>query len=119
MEIRRVFIVGDTLFAETLAKLLAGDKTVQVAGTASSLDEALPQIKPCYPDMVIVAGVERVPDAAFAHFLVEYPDIPILCTDLGTNDVQIVVNRRISVHNTDDLLAIIAALPKRTDMERL
>jgi chemotaxis response regulator CheB len=119
MEIRRVFIVGDTLFAETLAKLLAGDETIRVAGTASCLDEALPLLKPCYPDMVIVAGVERVPDAAFARFLMEYPDIPILCTDLGTNDVQIVVNRRISVHNADDLLAIIANLPKRTDMERL
>lgn len=113
MEIRRVFIVGDTLFAETLANLLAGDATIQLAGTANSLDEALPQLKPCHPDTVIVAGVERVPDASFAHFLVEYPDVPILCTDLGTNDVQLVVNRRISVHNTGDLLAIIAALPKR------
>jgi DNA-binding NarL/FixJ family response regulator len=118
MEMRRVFIVGDTLFAETLANLLAGDRTIQVAGTTSCLDEALSLLEPCDPDMVIVAGVEWVPDAAFVRFLVEYPDIPILCTDLGTNDVQIVVNRRVSVHNTDDLLAIIAALPKRTDMER-
>jgi chemotaxis response regulator CheB len=119
MGMRRVFIVGNTLFAETLAKLLAGDETIQVVGTACSLDEVLPQIEPGLPDAVIVAGVERVPDEAFVRFLVEYPDIPILSTDLGTNDVQIVVNRRISVHNTDDLLAIIATLPKRTDMERL
>ena len=113
MEMSRVFIVGDTLFAETLAKMLATDGTVQVIGTASSLEAALPQLKLCHPDAVIVAGVERVPDAAFARFLVENPEISILCTDLGTNDVQIVVNQRISVHTTSDLLAIIAALPKR------
>jgi len=113
MEIRRVFIIGDTLFAETLAKLLAADVTIRVTGTASSLDEALPQLEPYHPDAVIVAGVERVPDAVFARFLAEYPEISILCTDLSTNDVQIVINQRISVHNSSDLLAIIAALPKR------
>jgi DNA-binding NarL/FixJ family response regulator len=113
MEMSRVFIVGDTLFAENLAKLLAADPTIQVTGTASSLEAALPQLKPCHPDAVIVAGVERVPDAAFARFLVENPEISILCTDLGTNDVQVVFNQRISVHNSNDLLAIIAALPKR------
>jgi DNA-binding NarL/FixJ family response regulator len=113
MEIRRVFIVGDTLFAETLAKLLAADATIQVTGTANNLSDALPQLRPCHPDVVIVAGVNRVPDAAFARFLVECPETSILCTDLGTNDIQIVFNQRVSVHNSSDLLAIIAALPKR------
>jgi DNA-binding NarL/FixJ family response regulator len=113
MEIRRVFIIGDTLFAETLAKLLAEDDTIQVAGTASGLEEALRLLKNCRPDAVIVAGVERLPGAAFARFLVEYPEISILSTNLDTNDVQVVVNQRISVHNTGDLLAVIAALPKR------
>lgn len=113
MEIRRVFIIGDSLFAETLAKLLAGDDTIQVAGTACSLDEALPQLKPSHPDAVIVAGVERLPDAAFARFLSEYPEISLLCTDLDTNDIRVVVKQRFSVHTTHDLLAVIAALPRR------
>lgn len=113
MEARRIFIIGDTLFAETLAKLLAVDARIQVSGTANTLDDALPQLEPCHPDAVIVAGVNRVPDAAFARFLVECPEMSILCTDLGTNDVQIVLNQRVSVHNSSDLLAIIAALPRR------
>jgi DNA-binding NarL/FixJ family response regulator len=113
METRRIFIIGDTLFAETLAKLLAADDTIQVSGTANNLDDALPQLRPSHPDAVIVAGVNRMPDAVFARFLVECPEISILCTDLGTNDVQIVVNQRVSVHNSGDLLAIITALPKR------
>jgi hypothetical protein len=113
MEARRIFIIGDTLFAETLANLLAADDTIQVSGTANTLDDALPQLKPCHLDAVIVAGVNRVPDAAFARFLVECPEMSILCTDLGTNDVQIVLNQRVSVHNSSDLLAIIAALPRR------
>jgi hypothetical protein len=43
MEIRRVFIVGDTLFAETLAKLLAR-RHDQVTGTANNRGDALPQL---------------------------------------------------------------------------
>jgi len=113
METRRVLIVGDTLFAETLAKLLAQDATTLVVGTASSLEEALPAIKTSCVDAVLVAGVERLPESVFSQIFAANPDISILCTDLDTNDVQVMVKQRISVHTTGDLLAVIATLPKR------
>ncbi len=113
MDAHQVFIIGDSLFAETLAKLLVNDVTIQVEEIASSLEEALPRLKANPPDVVIVAGVNRLSEAAFAHILSEIPDISILCIDLGTNDVQVVTNQRVSVHTTSDLLAVIGALPKQ------
>jgi len=44
MDVRRVFIVGDSLFAETLAQTLAGVEAVEIAGSAPSAEAALPQI---------------------------------------------------------------------------
>jgi len=113
METRRVLIVGDTLFAENLTQMLAQDATVQIAGSVSSLEEALPTLNSCPLDAVIVAGVDRLPEAALSQFLLVYPDVSILCTDLATNDVQVIVNQRLNVRSTGDLLAIIAKLPKR------
>jgi len=113
MELHQVFIIGDSLFAETLAKLLLNNAAIQVAEIAPSLEEAIPRLKTSRPDVVIVAGVNRLSEASFAHFLSEIPEISILCIDLGTNDVQVVTNQRVSVHTTGDLLAVINALPKR------
>ena len=113
MQVHQVFIIGDSLFAETLAKLLVNNAAIQVAETASSLEEAIPRLKINCPDVVIVAGVNQLSETTFAHFLSEIPEISILCIDLGTNDVQVVTNQRVSVHTTGDLLAVISALPKR------
>ena len=108
-----MLIVGDTLFAENLTQMLAQDPTVQIAGTVSSIEDALSTLQSGPLDAVIVAGVDRLPETALSQFLQVHPDASILCTDLETNDVQVIVNQRLSVRSSGDLLAIIATLPKR------
>ena len=114
METRRVLIVGDTLFAETLAQLLARDESIQVAGNVSTLQDALPALRASRLDAVIVAGVDRLPESALSDLLSIHPEVSIICLDLCANDIQVIVNQRLSVRSTGDLLAVIASLPKIT-----
>ena len=55
MELRNVFVVGDSLFAETLIQLLGDSQTVSVIGTAPTPEDAIPKLKSQTPDAVIVA----------------------------------------------------------------
>jgi chemotaxis response regulator CheB len=114
VEKRRIFIVGDTLFAETLTQLLAHQPAVEIAGSASDLLEALPLLPTCDPDVVIVARVASQPDATFARFLSACPQLPVICLDLSSNDLQVIVSQRLVAHSSNDLLVAIASMPKRS-----
>ena len=113
MEKRRILIAGDTLFTETLAQLLARDATVEVVGVAPDLEAARQLLDSHSPDALIYTGEPGELAAPFARLLSSYPDLPVLCTDLSSNAIQVIVSRRISVHSSNDLMAAITALPKR------
>ena len=114
MEARRVFIVGNSLFAESLARTLAS-ATVEVSGSAPTPEAAIPMIKAQCPDAVIVANAsaEETPPAIFGQFLAAYPDLPIIYADLSADNVQVITSQRVGTRSSD-LLAAIAALPKRS-----
>ncbi len=112
MEKRRIFIVGDSLFAETLTQLLGQEQVVEIVGTASTLAGALSLLSNSHPDVVIVARVASQPDAAFARFLSACPQLPVICLDLSSNDLQVIVSQRLIAHSSNDLLAAIASLPR-------
>lgn len=112
MEKRRIFIVGDSLFAETLTQLLGQEEAVNIVGMTSTLTGALPLLAACHPDVVIIARESSQPDAAFAHFLSIYPQLPVICLDLSSNDLQIIVSQHQIAHSSSDILAVITALPK-------
>lgn len=111
MELRNVFVVGDSLFAETLIQLLGDSQTVSVIGTAPTPEDALPLLKSQSPDAVIVAVADESIVAAFAPILVANPNLPIIHADLNTNQMQVITNQSIDAR-VSDLLAAIAALPK-------
>lgn len=111
-EAHRVFIVGDSLFAETLAQMLTGSGVAAVAGVAPTIEQALPWLQTETPDVVIVAGPETAGPATVNPLLAANPDLSIICADLNTDYVQIITSQRISAHRAD-LLAAIQALPKR------
>jgi len=112
MAARRILIVGETLFAESLVRLLSGSQQVLVVGKLPSLDSLQAQVEASRPDAIIIAGVASPRDAGLSQFLAAYPQIPVICTDLGTNNIQVIQSQRILVNSSSDLLAAITALTK-------
>ncbi len=66
MKIREVFVVGDSLFAETLVEILGKSENVSVIGTAPNSESALPLLENQFPDAVIVAVADENAVAAFS-----------------------------------------------------
>ena len=112
MKARRVFIVGDSLFAETLGQMLADAQAVEVVGYAATPEAALPVLEMQHPDAVIVAGVDQAPPAAVSQFLSVYPDLTIICTDLNTDEVRVISSQWVAARS-DDLIKAIRHLPVR------
>jgi len=112
MKPRRVCIVGDSLFAETLGQMLGDAHAVEVIGFASTPEAALPVLEMQHPDAVIVAGVGEVPPAAVSQFLSVYPDLTIVCTDLNTDEVRVISSQWVAARG-DDLIKAIRHLPVR------
>jgi hypothetical protein len=107
----RVFLIGDSLFVETLAQLLAAETWVTVTGTAVSPHAALTTIDTDRPHLIILAHTSMAhagsqpahsPDPLLDH----YPDIPIICADLNHDYVQVITSRRVSARRADLLAAI-------------
>lgn len=113
MEARKVFLIGDSLFAETLTNTLAASVAVQLAGSAPTPEAALPLLKTCTPDAVIVAEVNEPSSSAFGQLLAVFPDLPIIRADLSASDVRVITSQRVGARSSD-LLAAITALPKRS-----
>ena len=113
VETRKIIVVGDSLFAETLAGVLASPGAVEVIGSAPTPEAALFLLKAQCPDAVIVANAGEPLQAAFGQLLAAYPDLPLIRADLTANDVQVITSQNIGARSSD-LLAALAALPKRS-----
>ena len=112
MKKRRVFIVGDSLFAETLTRTLANQPSIQVIGSAPTPDAAVSILGSCTPDAVIVAGEDEMSSPSFGQLLAAHPDLPVICADLSRDSLQVITSHRIGTR-TSDLLAAVMELPKR------
>lgn len=111
METRKVLIVGDSLFAETLVQVLMHTATVCVIGAVPTPADALCVVATEQPDALIVAGT-KMPARVLAHLLAAHPDLPIIRADLSANTIQIISSQRVDACPSE-LLAAIAELPKR------
>ncbi len=74
MQPLRVFVVGSSLFAVSLAQILGDSRTVTVYGTAPSPEVALPTFEVEYPDAVIMAGPVEIYYHTLGLLLTTYPD---------------------------------------------
>jgi chemotaxis response regulator CheB len=113
MENHRILIIGDTLFAEMLIQLLGQNPAVLVVGSAPDLASAESLLVAGIPDAVIYAKRSELDDLSFSRFITNHPDLPVLCTELSTNAVQVVVSQNIDIHSSNDLFAAIKGLRKR------
>jgi DNA-binding NarL/FixJ family response regulator len=112
MERRTVLIVGDSLFAEALSKMLALSEQVSVIGCAPTPTAAVALIAAHQPDAVIVAEADRLSATDCRPLLESNLDLPIIRANLNADNVQIITSHRIGTRPAD-LLSAIAELPKR------
>lgn len=119
MSTRRVFVVGDSLFAETVAGTLrkADADAIEMIGSAPTLEAALPLLKTHQADAVIVAAIGQTPVATLSQLMSEQPDAAILCADLNTNEVEVISKRRVAARS-GDLINAIRHLPARRRRSR-
>lgn len=101
----RIFLIGDSLFTETLAQMLANAVQVQVVGTAvfPAWDETA--VAQSQPHIIIVADAGQHQDITNT-LLNQFPDIPIIKADLNQDYVQIITSRRVNARHADLLVAI-------------
>jgi hypothetical protein len=113
MDTRTVILIGNSLFAETLAQMLAKTDLINVLACVRSPEAALPLLTTARPDAVILAEADQQLMADCGRLLVTQPDLPIISADLNTPGVQVITSHRIGTR-TADLLTAIAELPKRS-----
>lgn len=107
----RIFLIGESLFAETLAQWLSQSEGVELSCSARSIAEALPRLPQTDVDVVLIATAEE-PTTDFRLLLNACADLPVIQTDLQQNRVRLITNHPIG-QRPADLLATIASLPKR------
>ncbi len=111
MDERRVFIVGKSIFSETLGQLLAGTKNVSVVGTAPTVEEAMLVLHTDSVDAVITTiDADETAGDEVCRLLARYPNLPLIRINLTSNTVQIITSRQVDARRSD-LLAVIANLP--------
>ncbi len=107
----RIFIVGGSLFTDTLSQMLATSEGIRIVGKAQDIAAATPLIATHQPDLVIVADASHSSHTSLGPLLSQHPDLPIICADLSHDYVQVITSQRIGTRR-EDLLQAIHALAK-------
>lgn len=104
----RVFLIGDSLFTETLAQMLSEAESVRIVGTAvfATLDKTA--VTQTTPHVIIIADSGQQQEIS-TTLLTHFPDIPIINADLNRDYVQVITSRRVGTRRSD-LLTVIQAL---------
>lgn len=108
----RVFVVGNSLFAESVVELLGQSAVAIVVGTAANVQMALAQLYLVQPDLVIILNSGEPADGELGPLLTSHPDLPILRADLNVNNLRLIRSQRVEAR-VADLLAAIQSLPTR------
>lgn len=111
-EVCRIYLIGDSLFTDTLAQMLASEAWIQIMGTAVSPQQAVSRVTAAVPHLMIVVHGSSGPHESLDLLLENYPDVPVICADLNQDYVRIITSRRISARRTE-LLAAIQELLRR------
>lgn len=85
---------------------------MEIVGAASTLQAALPLLKANHLDAMIVVDTGPTCAVVFDPILIRCPDLPIVRLDLNSDQVQVITSRLVDARSSE-VLAAIAALPKR------
>jgi ABC-type hemin transport system substrate-binding protein len=109
-----VLIIGESIFAETLAATLGQCHRVIVQASAPTLDAALDHLAQQIPDVVVIASANEVGVDAAGRLLLACPDLAIIHAGLDMDNVQVITSHSIG-RRMADLIAAIEQLPIRSD----
>lgn len=112
MDRLRVFIIGSSIFAESVTHLLLGHGVVKIVGSAPEIDLALSSIDKADPDAVLVMSTNGAAPELYTELVARYPGLSIVVADLGIDKVRIITSQCVEARSTD-LLAALIDLPKR------
>ncbi len=113
MDQHRIFVIGDSLFADSVTATMRHVDTVHVVGTAPSIEAIDSWLSLNHLDLIIVAGTTGEDSSAdFGSLVARFPHLPIIRTTLNTDQIQITTSQCVGAR-LSDLLEVIATLPKR------
>lgn len=105
-EKRRILLIGDSLFTDSLVQLLADVENIELIGTAVSPTFAITAVAKAVPHIIIIANASENTETNLQPLLAMFPAILIIHADLNQDYVQIITSRRVSARRTDLLAAI-------------
>lgn len=115
----RVFIIGQSLFAESLMQLFSSAVDVSITGYSATVAEAIPALNPKAVDAVILVSTLAKPIADDVNtLLAAAPHITIISTNLDENTVQVITRKQVDAQ-LSELLTVLSSLPEisNTDNE--
>ncbi len=105
-EERRVFLVGDSLFNESLVQILDAAAGINIVGSAVIRELDLEVLSAARPHVIVLAAGGQSGQDTCASLLSQFPEIPVIHADLNRDYVQIITSRRVHARRTDLLAAI-------------
>ncbi len=119
MNKRRVFIIGQSLFAETLMQLLSSVAEISIVGCASLVADAIPVLEAGAVDAIILVSDPALPSPGDVNELMAVaPNVSIIATDLDENTVQVITSKRVDAR-LSDLLSVLETLPDTIESQKL
>ena len=106
MEEIRVFLIGNTLFAESVTLLLQASKVFNAVERFETLLLAATLIQVSPPDVLILADMDTAVLKGDMAFLLIYPDFPVICIESDSNLMKIITTK----HITADLTNLIGTI---------
>lgn len=106
MEGIRIFVVGNSLFADNVAQLLRASETVKQVDCFPGIADALHAIEKTPPNVLIFADVDTTILVGNTPFLPICPDIPVICTDHQSNILKLITSTHVSARLADLVNAV-------------
>ena len=105
----RVFLVGNTLYAEGVAHMLQTSGIFSAVERFETLPDVISPIQRTPPDVLILADVESTPSGGDTPFLPICPDIPVICTDSDSTNLKLITTALVNA-SPNNLFRIITTV---------
>ena len=92
----RVFLIGNTLFAESVARMLQASGVFTAVERFESLPVAVSPIQVSPPDVLILADVNTTTSKGDTPFMPICPDIPVICIDSDSTFMKLITTKHIT-----------------------